>query len=77
MLILVSRQEFALAGYEFCISTLEEKIEREKELAEDIMSGRKIDLSRCWVFSTMVSIAECSLIERACVAGGKIIHSGK
>nr|XP_044987663.1 tetratricopeptide repeat protein 19, mitochondrial [Jaculus jaculus] len=33
-----NRQEFALAGYEFCISTLEEKIEREKELAEDIMS---------------------------------------
>ncbi|GAB1296212.1 Tetratricopeptide repeat protein 19, mitochondrial [Apodemus speciosus] len=31
-------QEFALAGYEFCISTLEGKIEREKELAEDIMS---------------------------------------
>ncbi|XP_045425394.1 tetratricopeptide repeat protein 19, mitochondrial isoform X1 [Lemur catta] len=34
-----NRQEFALAGYEFCISTLEEKIEREKELAEDIMSA--------------------------------------
>ncbi|KAF6300070.1 tetratricopeptide repeat domain 19 [Rhinolophus ferrumequinum] len=33
-----NRQEFALAGYEFCISTLEEKIEREKELAEDILS---------------------------------------
>ncbi|XP_062966429.1 tetratricopeptide repeat protein 19, mitochondrial isoform X2 [Cynocephalus volans] len=33
-----NRQEFALAGYEFCISTLEEKIEREKELTEDIMS---------------------------------------
>nr|XP_055242103.1 tetratricopeptide repeat protein 19, mitochondrial isoform X3 [Gorilla gorilla gorilla] len=33
-----NRQEFAVAGYEFCISTLEEKIEREKELAEDIMS---------------------------------------
>ncbi|XP_013004124.1 tetratricopeptide repeat protein 19, mitochondrial isoform X3 [Cavia porcellus] len=33
-----NRQEFALAGYEFCISTLEEKIEREKELAEDVMS---------------------------------------
>lgn len=33
-----NRQEFAIAGYEFCISTLEEKIEREKELAEDIMS---------------------------------------
>ncbi|XP_003732977.2 tetratricopeptide repeat protein 19, mitochondrial isoform X2 [Callithrix jacchus] len=33
-----NRQEFALAGYEFCISTLEEKIEREKELAEDIIS---------------------------------------
>ncbi|MEJ1273060.1 tetratricopeptide repeat domain 19 [Cricetulus griseus] len=33
-----NKQEFALAGYEFCISTLEEKIEREKELAEDIMS---------------------------------------
>ncbi|KAM9596606.1 tetratricopeptide repeat protein 19, mitochondrial isoform 1-T1 [Trichechus inunguis] len=33
-----NRQEFALAGYEFCISTLEEKMEREKELAEDIMS---------------------------------------
>uniref|UniRef100_A0A8C9AT31 Tetratricopeptide repeat protein 19, mitochondrial n=1 Tax=Prolemur simus TaxID=1328070 RepID=A0A8C9AT31_PROSS len=31
-----NRQEFALAGYEFCISTLEEKIEREKELAEDM-----------------------------------------
>ncbi|XP_053424598.1 tetratricopeptide repeat protein 19, mitochondrial isoform X2 [Nycticebus coucang] len=36
-----NRQEFALAGYEFCISTLEERIEREKELAEDIISGRK------------------------------------
>lgn len=35
------RQEFALAGYEFCISTLEDKIEREKELAEGVMSGRK------------------------------------
>uniref|UniRef100_A0A8I6ACK4 Tetratricopeptide repeat protein 19, mitochondrial n=1 Tax=Rattus norvegicus TaxID=10116 RepID=A0A8I6ACK4_RAT len=34
-----NKQEFALAGYEFCISTLEGKIEREKELAEDIMSG--------------------------------------
>ncbi|XP_035156121.1 tetratricopeptide repeat protein 19, mitochondrial isoform X1 [Callithrix jacchus] len=34
-----NRQEFALAGYEFCISTLEEKIEREKELAEDIISA--------------------------------------
>ncbi|XP_032175651.1 tetratricopeptide repeat protein 19, mitochondrial [Mustela nigripes] len=33
-----NRQEFALAGYEFCISTLEEKIEREKELAEDVLS---------------------------------------
>ncbi|EDL10340.1 tetratricopeptide repeat domain 19, isoform CRA_b [Mus musculus] len=33
-----NKQEFALAGYEFCISTLEGKIEREKELAEDIMS---------------------------------------
>ncbi|KAF6097965.1 tetratricopeptide repeat domain 19 [Phyllostomus discolor] len=30
--------EFALAGYEFCISTLEEKIEREKEMAEDVLS---------------------------------------
>ncbi|XP_023443782.2 tetratricopeptide repeat protein 19, mitochondrial [Dasypus novemcinctus] len=36
-----NRQEFALAGYEFCISTLEEKIEREKELAEDLMSGEE------------------------------------
>ncbi|XP_036268489.1 tetratricopeptide repeat protein 19, mitochondrial isoform X2 [Pipistrellus kuhlii] len=34
-----NRQEFALAGYEFCISTLEEKIEREKELAEDVLSA--------------------------------------
>ncbi|KAM7068634.1 tetratricopeptide repeat protein 19, mitochondrial isoform 2-T3 [Molossus nigricans] len=33
-----NRQEFALAGYEFCISTLEGKIEREKELAEDVLS---------------------------------------
>uniref|UniRef100_A0A8C6HJ60 Tetratricopeptide repeat protein 19, mitochondrial n=1 Tax=Mus spicilegus TaxID=10103 RepID=A0A8C6HJ60_MUSSI len=33
-----NKQEFALAGYEFCISTLEGKIEREKELAEDVMS---------------------------------------
>ncbi|XP_036924780.1 tetratricopeptide repeat protein 19, mitochondrial isoform X1 [Sturnira hondurensis] len=33
-----NRHEFALAGYEFCISTLEEKIEREKEIAEDILS---------------------------------------
>uniref|UniRef100_G3TL41 Tetratricopeptide repeat protein 19, mitochondrial n=1 Tax=Loxodonta africana TaxID=9785 RepID=G3TL41_LOXAF len=33
-----NRQDFALAGYEFCVSTLEEKMEREKELAEDIVS---------------------------------------
>ncbi|XP_007526230.1 tetratricopeptide repeat protein 19, mitochondrial isoform X2 [Erinaceus europaeus] len=33
-----NRHEFALAGYEFCISTLEEKIEREKELTEDILT---------------------------------------
>ncbi|XP_053766970.1 tetratricopeptide repeat protein 19, mitochondrial isoform X2 [Desmodus rotundus] len=33
-----NRHEFALAGYEFCISTLEEKIEREKEIVEDILS---------------------------------------
>lgn len=43
---LLYRQEFALAGYEFCISTLEEKIEREKELAEDVLSGRET-----WLFS--------------------------
>ncbi|XP_040857524.1 tetratricopeptide repeat protein 19, mitochondrial isoform X2 [Ochotona curzoniae] len=36
-----NRQEFALAGYEFCISTLEDKIEREKELAEGVMSGEE------------------------------------
>ncbi|XP_012661474.1 tetratricopeptide repeat protein 19, mitochondrial [Otolemur garnettii] len=36
-----NRQEFALAGYEFCISTLEEKIEREKELSEDVMSAEE------------------------------------
>ncbi|XP_055991708.1 tetratricopeptide repeat protein 19, mitochondrial isoform X1 [Sorex fumeus] len=33
-----NRQEFAHAGYEFCISTLEGKMEREKEVAEDILS---------------------------------------
>ncbi|XP_026986929.1 tetratricopeptide repeat protein 19, mitochondrial isoform X2 [Sagmatias obliquidens] len=33
-----NRQELALAGYEFCISTLEEKIGREKELSEDTLS---------------------------------------
>ena len=38
---LLYRQELALAGYEFCISTLEEKIERERELSEDVLSGRK------------------------------------
>ncbi|XP_032175650.1 tetratricopeptide repeat protein 19, mitochondrial isoform X1 [Mustela erminea] len=38
-----NRQEFALAGYEFCISTLEEKIEREKELAEDVLSALAVN----------------------------------
>ncbi|XP_033703658.1 tetratricopeptide repeat protein 19, mitochondrial isoform X1 [Tursiops truncatus] len=33
-----NRQDLALAGYEFCISTLEEKIERQKELSEDTLS---------------------------------------
>ena len=42
---LLYRQELALAGYEFCISTLEEKIEREKELSEDTLSGRET-----WLF---------------------------
>ncbi|XP_051024361.1 tetratricopeptide repeat protein 19, mitochondrial isoform X2 [Acomys russatus] len=36
-----NKQEFALAGYEFCISTLEGKIEREKELAEDMSVEEK------------------------------------
>ncbi|XP_055449989.1 tetratricopeptide repeat protein 19, mitochondrial isoform X4 [Psammomys obesus] len=36
-----NKQEFALAGYEFCISTLEGKIEREKELAEDVSVEEK------------------------------------
>ncbi|XP_038615829.1 tetratricopeptide repeat protein 19, mitochondrial isoform X1 [Tachyglossus aculeatus] len=30
-----NQHEFALPGYEFCISTLEKKIERERELTED------------------------------------------
>ncbi|XP_036869023.1 tetratricopeptide repeat protein 19, mitochondrial isoform X3 [Manis javanica] len=33
-----NKQEFALAGYEFCISTLEGKIEKEKELADAVLS---------------------------------------
>ncbi|XP_054939930.1 tetratricopeptide repeat protein 19, mitochondrial-like [Physeter macrocephalus] len=33
-----NRQELAFAGYEFCVSTLEEKNEREKELSEDTLS---------------------------------------
>ncbi|XP_060219545.1 tetratricopeptide repeat protein 19, mitochondrial isoform X6 [Meriones unguiculatus] len=36
-----NKQEFALAGYEFCISTLEGKIEKEKELAEDMSVEEK------------------------------------
>lgn len=46
------RQEFALAGYEFCISTLEGKIEKEKELADAVLSGRETCfLDRC-LFAT-------------------------
>ncbi|XP_036776548.2 tetratricopeptide repeat protein 19, mitochondrial isoform X4 [Manis pentadactyla] len=33
-----NKEEFALAGYEFCISTLEGKIEKEKELADCVLS---------------------------------------
>ncbi|KAM8814173.1 tetratricopeptide repeat protein 19, mitochondrial isoform 2-T2 [Rhynchonycteris naso] len=33
-----NKPEFALAGYEFCVSTLEGRIEREKEVSEDILS---------------------------------------
>ncbi|XP_066221053.1 tetratricopeptide repeat protein 19, mitochondrial [Saccopteryx leptura] len=33
-----NRPEFALAGYEFCVSTLEGRIEREKGVSEDILS---------------------------------------
>uniref|UniRef100_A0A8C2MGA1 Tetratricopeptide repeat protein 19, mitochondrial n=1 Tax=Cricetulus griseus TaxID=10029 RepID=A0A8C2MGA1_CRIGR len=50
-----NKQEFALAGYEFCISTLEEKIEREKELAEDIMSD---SCARYLLFSKQLSQAQ-------------------
>lgn len=35
--VVQNRQEFVVVGYEFCILILEEKIEREKELVEDIM----------------------------------------
>ncbi|XP_043858648.1 tetratricopeptide repeat protein 19, mitochondrial isoform X2 [Dromiciops gliroides] len=37
----LKRQEFAFAGYEFCISTLERKITREKALTEDAMPEEK------------------------------------
>lgn len=67
---LLYRQEFALAGYEFCISTLEEKIEREKELAEDMLSGRET-----WLFSGRCLFAT----ELYCytVMEGKVPESGE
>ncbi|XP_072496146.1 tetratricopeptide repeat protein 19, mitochondrial isoform X2 [Notamacropus eugenii] len=37
----LKRQEFAFAGYEFCISTLERKITREKALTEEIMPAEE------------------------------------
>ncbi|XP_043858647.1 tetratricopeptide repeat protein 19, mitochondrial isoform X1 [Dromiciops gliroides] len=37
----LKRQEFAFAGYEFCISTLERKITREKALTEDAMPAEE------------------------------------
>nr|XP_028691885.1 tetratricopeptide repeat protein 19, mitochondrial isoform X3 [Macaca mulatta] len=54
-----NRQEFAIAGYEFCISTLEEKIEREKELAEDIMSD-KVFLWPGWSECSDMITAHCN-----------------
>ncbi|XP_038615831.1 tetratricopeptide repeat protein 19, mitochondrial isoform X2 [Tachyglossus aculeatus] len=36
-----NQHEFALPGYEFCISTLEKKIERERELTEDDIPEEK------------------------------------
>ncbi|XP_055432404.1 tetratricopeptide repeat protein 19, mitochondrial isoform X2 [Bubalus kerabau] len=57
-----SRQELALAGYEFCISTLEEKIERERELSEDVLSALlKLPASRSaappWQLSPVITIS--------------------
>ncbi|XP_068945695.1 tetratricopeptide repeat protein 19, mitochondrial [Petaurus breviceps papuanus] len=37
----LKRQEFAFAGYEFCISTLERKITREKALTEEVMPAEE------------------------------------
>ncbi|XP_001373364.2 tetratricopeptide repeat protein 19, mitochondrial [Monodelphis domestica] len=37
----LKRQEFAFAGYEFCISTLEKKVTREKALTEEAMPAEE------------------------------------
>ncbi|XP_020862700.1 tetratricopeptide repeat protein 19, mitochondrial [Phascolarctos cinereus] len=37
----LKRQEFAFAGYEFCISTLERKITRQKALTEEVMPAEE------------------------------------
>ncbi|XP_036621647.1 tetratricopeptide repeat protein 19, mitochondrial [Trichosurus vulpecula] len=37
----LKRQEFAFAGYEFCISTLERKITKEKALTEEVMPAEE------------------------------------
>lgn len=37
--VALCRHKLALAGYEFCILTLEEKIAKQKDLPEDVLSG--------------------------------------
>ncbi|KAM9000379.1 tetratricopeptide repeat protein 19, mitochondrial [Sarcophilus harrisii] len=42
----LKKQEFAFAGYEFCISTLERKITKEKALSEEAMPAEEKDNTR-------------------------------
>uniref|UniRef100_G3UNK6 Tetratricopeptide repeat protein 19, mitochondrial n=1 Tax=Loxodonta africana TaxID=9785 RepID=G3UNK6_LOXAF len=59
-----SRQEFARAGCEFCISTLEEKMEREKELTEDTLSAQEKAKTHLLLGTCLDSYAPCLLLAK-------------
>lgn len=51
------RDKLAVAGYQFCILTLEEKIAKQKDLPEDVLSGGQPCLSKAsHLFSVSLSL---------------------
>lgn len=64
--VVLCRHKLALAGYEFCILTLEEKITKQKDLPEDVLPGGTALSAKgfSYLFSISLSLLLLSLLPK-------------